>query len=234
MTSEVLFAILRFVARRSEQRALWEALDQWAMKSIAPPPSLTPDLADGTLVAPMPQSGVGFPSIPGVTYNGLMSSRYLLNYCPDFYRTGVMTINPPVITSRMFDNPKNGPIYPTYVPKTDADGNDLTGVRLPDVTVPLATYTGWSLRAGPQAGDGCEGVGQMIPFPKTKADRLASSDPRLSIEERYPSFAMYSAAVRKAVDDMVARRLMLHEDAPAAVSRLLKAGQATGAIPVGK
>ena len=33
---------------------------------------------------------------------------------PDFYRAGIMTINPPAITPPMFDNPKNGPIYPTY------------------------------------------------------------------------------------------------------------------------
>jgi hypothetical protein len=206
-------------------RALWEALDQWVTKGVAPPPSATPHLADGTLVAPLPQSGEGFPKIPGVTYNGLKSTRYLLNYGPDFYKTGVMTINPPAITPPMFDNPKNGPIYPTYVPKTDADGNDLGGIRLPDLTVPLATYTGWSLRAGPQSGDGCEGAGQMIPFAKTKADRLASGDPRPSIEERYPSFEAYSAAVTKAVDDLIARRLMLPEDSPAVLSRLLKAGQ---------
>ena len=98
-----------------------------------------------------------------------------------------MTVNPPVITPPMFDNPKNGKIYPTYVPKTDADGNDIAGVRLPDVTVPLATYTGWALRAGAQAGDGCEGAGQMIPFAKTKAERMASGDPRPSVEERYSS-----------------------------------------------
>ena len=165
-----------------------------------------------------------------MTYTGLKSTRYLLNYGPDFYKTGIMTINPPVITPPMFDNPRNGKIYPTYVPKTDADGNDIAGVRLPDVTVPLATYTGWSLRAGPQAGDGCEGAGQMIAFPKTKADRLASGDPRLSIEERYPSFSVYSAKVRAAVEEMVAKRLMLPEDAQAAIARLLKAGQATGAI----
>ena len=75
---------------------------------------------------------MGFPTIPGVTYTGLKSSRYLMNYGPDFYRTGIMTINPPAITPPMFDNPKNGPIYPTYVPKTDEDGNDIAGIRLPD------------------------------------------------------------------------------------------------------
>ncbi len=214
------------------QRALWEALDQWSTKGVAPPPSMVPRLADGTLVPALPQSGVGFPKIPGVTYTGLKSTRYLLNYGSDFYKTGIMTINPPVITPPMFDNPLNGPIYPTYVPKTDADGNDIAGIRLPDVTVPLATYAGWSLRAGAQANDGCEGSGQMVAFPNTKADRMASGDPRLSIEERYPSFSAYDKAVRAAVDDFVAKRFMLREDAQAALNRMLRAGQATGAIKV--
>ena len=212
------------------QRALWEALDLWSTKGVAPPSSSIPHLADGTLVPALPQKAVGFPKVPGVTYTGLKSTRYLLNYGPDFYRTGIMAINPPVITPPMFDNPKNGPIYPTYVPKTDEDGNDIAGIRLPDVTVPLATYTGWSLRGGAQANDGCEGTGQMIAFPKTKTDRLASGDPRLSVEERYPSFSMYAAMVKNAVEDMVTKRLMLREDAQPAIDRLLRAGQATGAI----
>jgi hypothetical protein len=212
------------------QRALWEALDLWSTEGVAPPPSSVPHLEDGTLVPALPQSAVGFPTIPGVIYTGLKSTRYLLNYGPDFYDTGIMTINPPAITPPVFDNPKNGPIYPTYVPKTDEDGNDIAGIRLPDVTVPLATYTGWSLRDGVHSNDGCEGAGQMIAFPKTKADRLASGDPRLSVEERYPSFSVYGAMVKNAVEDMVTKRLMLREDAQPAVDRLLRAGQATGAI----
>jgi hypothetical protein len=212
------------------QRALWEALDLWSTEGVAPPPTSVPHLADGTLVPALPQSAVGFPTIPGVTYTGLKSTRYLLNYGPDFYRTGIMTINPPAIVPPMFENPKNGPIYPTYVPKTDEDGNDIAGIRLPDVTVPLATYTGWSLRGGAQANDGCEGAGQMIAFPKTKAERLASGDPRLSVEERYPAFSVYAAKVKNAVDDMVAQRLMLPEDSQPAIDRLLRAGQATVAI----
>jgi len=213
-------------------RALWEALDQWSTAGVAPPPSLVPRLADGTLVAAIPQSGVGFPSIPGVTYTGLKSTRYLLNYGPDFYKTGIMTINPPLITPPIFDNPKNGRIYKTYVPKTDADGNDLAGIRLPDLAVPLATYTGWSLRAGAQANDGCEGSGQMVPFPKTKAERLESGDSRLSIEERYPSFSVYYSAARNAIEGMVAKRLMLREDVRSSLGRLVQAGQATGVIKI--
>ena len=112
----------------------------------------------------------------------------------------------------MFDNPRNGPIYPTYVPKTDGDGNEIAGIRLPDVAVPRATYTGWALRAGSHANDGCEGAGQMIPFPKTKAERLAAGDPRLSIEERYLSPAAYTERVENAIEALVAKRLMLRED----------------------
>jgi hypothetical protein len=211
-------------------RALWDDLDQWSTKAIVPPPSRVPRLADGTLVPALPQSVEGFPRIPGVTYTGLKATRYRLNYGPDFERTGVMTINPPKVAQPMFDNPKNGPIYPTYVPRTDADGNDIAGVRLPDVAAPLATYTGWSLRAGAQANDGCEAAGQMIPFAKTKAERIAAGDPRLSIEERYPSLGAYAAAVRKSVEDLVAQRLMLPEDAQPAVDRLRGAGKATGAM----
>ncbi len=94
----------------------------------------------------------------------------MLDYGPGFYETGIASIHPPLITPPYQDNPLNGPIYPSYVPRTDDDGNDIAGVRLVDVTVPLATYTGWALRAGPQADDGCEpgkncqlGRGDIVP-----------------------------------------------------------------------
>jgi len=209
------------------QRALFLALDEWTHGAL-PPPSRVPRLADGMLANPRPQSAVGFPSIPGVTYTGLKTTRYLLDYGPGFYTTGIATINPPLITPPYQDNPLNGPIYPSYVPKTDSDGNDIAGVRLPDVTVPLATYTGWGLRSGPQANDGCEATGQYIPFAKTAAERLATGDPRPSIEERYPSFGNYYAAVKNAIDKLVKDRLMLCEDADDAQARLLDAGLAAG------
>jgi hypothetical protein len=209
---------------------LFLALDEWSVAGTMPPPSQVPLLADKTLVA---APATGFPAIPGVTNNGLKTTRYLLSYGPNFYSTGIASVNPPLVTAPYQDNPANGPIYPSFVPKTDSDGNDIAGVRLPDVTVPLATYTGWALRARAQAGDGCEGSGQYIPFAKTKAERMASGDPRPSIEERYQSFAQYSSAVRKAVDDLVARRLMLREDVESNVARLLQAGRATGAIKDG-
>ena len=185
------------------------------------------------MAPPLPQSRVGFPNIPGVTYTGLKTTRYLFNFggdlhTPDFYDTGIMTINPPVITMPYEDNPANGPIYPSFVPTTDRDGNDIAGIRLPDVSVPLATYTGWALRSGVWANDGCEGSGQYIPFPQTAADRISTGDPRLSVEERYPTYRHYAEKVTDAIDDLVRERLLLCEEATTQQSRLLTAGEAAG------
>jgi hypothetical protein len=218
------------------QRALFVALDEWSTIGTPPPPSRVPRFADGTLVPPLPQSAVGFPNIPGVTYTGLKTTRYLRDYGSNSYYDGgpfggVPVFNPPIVSTPYEDNSANGPIYPSFVPKTDSDGNDIAGVRLPDVTVPLATYTGWALRAGPQADDGCENAGQYIPFARTQADRIAAGDPRQSIEERYPSFGEYHSAVMRAIDDLVKDRLMLCEDADEAQARLLQSGLDAG-VPV--
>jgi hypothetical protein len=215
------------------QRALWEDLDQWSTQGVAPPPSQVPVLKDGTLVPPPPVGNGLYVGTPGVTYTGLKTTRYRFNYGPNFYATGIPTINPPVIIVPYEDNPENGPIYPSYVPKVDSDGNDIAGIRLPELTVPLATYTGWGLRSGVWANDGCESSGQYIPFEATKAQRIAAGDPRPSVQERYPSFAMYRAAVMNAIDNLVKDRFMLCEDTEAVYARLLQAGLAAG-VPAPK
>jgi len=202
------------------QRAVCIALDKWATAGMLPPASQVPKLSDGTLVKP-DQTTTGFPQIPGVAYSGFKTTRYLLNYGPNFYTTGIPTINPPVFAAPYQDNPANGPIYPSFVPKTDADGNDIAGLRLPEVQVPLATYTGWALRAAPHNNDGCEGSGQYIPFPKTKADRLESGDPRLSIEERYGNFETYSSRLQDAINGLVRSGFLLPVDAEAALKKNL-------------
>jgi hypothetical protein len=212
------------------QRALFTALDKWVTAGTPPPPSQYAKLGDGTLVKPE-QALTGFPSIPGVTYSGFKTTRYLLNYGPNFYTTGIPTINPPTFTPPYQDNPANGPIYPSFAPKTDADGNDIAGVRLPEVQVPLATYTGWALRAAPHGNDGCEASGQYIPFPKTKADRLASGDPRLSIEERYGNFDTYSLLLRNAINGLVQSGLLLPSDAEAALNKNLENVVKNGLLP---
>jgi hypothetical protein len=220
------------------QRALFIALDEWATKGKEPPRSRVPKLRDGTLVPPLPQAGMGFPNIPSpftdipgpfVTYTGLKTTRYHFDYGLDFYETGIATVNPPVFpftTPSYQDDRGNGPIYPSFIPKTDSDGNDIAGVRLADVTVPLATYTGWALRRDAQASDGCEANGQFIPFAMTEAQRGA--DPRPSVATRYPTFAAYHAKVRRALNDMVSDRLLLCEDAGFEETRLMRAGVTRG------
>jgi len=225
------------------QRALFIALDEWATEGRKPPKSRVPKLKDGTLVPPQPQSGMGFPNIPSpfadgpgplVTYTGLKTTRYHFDYGLNFYETGIATVNPPLFpftTPSYQDNPGNGPIYPSFIPKTDGDGNDIAGVRLADVTVPLATYTGWALRQGAQASDGCEANGQFIPFAKTEADRVKTNDPRPSVEARYKTFADYHGKVRSALEEMVSDRLLLCEDAGFEEARLMQAGVTRGVPP---
>jgi Alpha/beta hydrolase domain len=155
-----------------------------------------------------------FPHIPGVTYNGLISSGDLFDFGP-LFEQGILTILPPVLV---------GTSYPVFVPKTDADGNDIAGIRLPEVAVPLATYTGWGVRAAAFAGDDlCDAAGQKIDFLQTKSERLATGDPRLSIEERYPNHRQYVREVAHAAKRLHRRGLLLEED----VQRYIKDAEAS-------
>ena len=182
-------------------RALLLDLDEWVSSGKQPPESRMPRQADGTLVPPLPQAAEGFPNIPGVKYNGRMHTGDRLDFGPEFDR-GVLTKLPPAIV---------GTPYPTLVPKTDADGNDVAGIRLPEIAVPVATYTGWALRA--DAGDdGCDASGQKIDFAATRTARLASGDPRPSLEERYPTHENYVTSVTRAANELQNQRLLLDED----------------------
>lgn len=182
-------------------RALLAVLDDWVSRGSAPPPSMVPRVADGTLVSPA-QNAVGFPHIPGVAYNARLHTGDLLDFGPDLGR-GLTTTLPPVML---------GAPYPALVPKTDADGNVLAGIRLPDVAVPVATYTGWNLRKNPPQ-EGCDAAGMMLPFARTRAERLANGDPRPSLAERYRDHAAYVQAVAAAAGHLRDQRLLLPEDA---------------------
>ena len=199
-------------------RALLVALDEWVSTGEKPPASRVPLRANGTLVPSLPQDdagrdrhhhgrhhqdAVGFPRIPGVIYNGLMTTGDLFDYGP-FFDDGLLTILPPVLV---------GSPYPALVPKTDSDGNDVAGVRLPEVAVPLATFTGWGLRAPAFGGDDlCDAAGQKIDFYQTRNERLAAGDPRPSIEERYPTHWTYVKEVTRAAKRLGRERFLLDED----------------------
>jgi hypothetical protein len=100
------------------------------------------------------------------------------------------------------------------VPQVDADGNDLPGVRTPQVEVPLATFTGWNLRLpGCAENDLASLNGSYLPFAKTADERSASGDPRPALQERYRSKAHYVRAIAMAAQRLVEQRLLLEEDA---------------------
>jgi hypothetical protein len=211
-------------------RALFVALDEWVTKGATPPKSQVPgpgtrvySVPVGNGVGIVPQDELGWPSIPGVAYSGLITVRHLFNFGARF-DDGIMDINPPNFS---------GPVYPSYVSRVDADGNEIAGIRLPAVAAPIATTTGWALRSaafggGPAGGnmDGRESSGQEIAFKATKAERLASGDPRKSLEERYKDHAGYVKAVAKEARKLEERRLLL----PADVQRYIDAAQASSVL----
>jgi hypothetical protein len=137
---------------------------------------------------------VGFPRIPGFDYAARMARPTVIN-------AAVMP-------------PAKGAAYPVFVPKTDADGRDIAGIRLPTLEAPVATHTGWNLRkAGFSEGELCDNNGSMIPFAATREERLMNGDPRLSLAERYPHEGDRAAAIAKAAQRLVRDRLLLEEDA---------------------
>jgi hypothetical protein len=187
-------------------RALLVALDAWVSAGKTPPASRVPRSSKGTLLSSLPQAKMGFPSIPGVTYNGLTRTGDLFDFGP-LLDQGILTVLPPTLL---------GTPYTVLVPKTDDDGNDVAGIRLPSVAVPTATYTGWALRAAAFAGDDlCDASGQQIAFLRTKAERLAAQDPRRSLAERYPTHVRYVKRFARAAKRLQHQRLLLPEDARA-------------------
>jgi hypothetical protein len=172
---------------RWAQRGLLAALDAWVRHGTEPPPSRHPTLAEGTLVA---HRDFSFPRIPGVQWP---------LFVPAGYRADV---------------PGPYSALPFLLPKVDEDGNEMAGIRLPQQAVPLATLTGWQFRA--------EGIGSPrtllamagahIPFPRTRAERERSGDPRLSVEERYGNREEYLRRVQEVGNRLAQERYLLPGD----------------------
>jgi hypothetical protein len=187
-------------------RAMLVALDRWVSSGQEPPPSRYPRLADGTLVD-LDTFRSSFPQLPGVNLPQDYYRPARLDFGPRFHTQGIADMVPS----------KAGTPYRTLVPAVDADGNELAGIRLPDVAVPLGTYTGWNLRA---AACGAEGTlagleGMYLPFASTSAQRRERRDPRPSVAERYPTRDVYLARMTDAVLDLKVQGFLLAEDAAA-------------------
>jgi hypothetical protein len=172
---------------RWAQRGLLAGLDAWVRNGTEPPASKHPRLKDGTLVH---RDYIKFPAIPGIKWP---------TNVPGSYRVDVP-----------------GPIsqLPFLVPQVDADGIDIAGIRLPEEAVPLSTDTGWAFRGEKMGAPDTliAMIGSYIPFPATRAERLRTRDPRMSIMERYGSRAEYLRRVQEAANKLVQERYLLKDD----------------------
>jgi hypothetical protein len=180
-------------------RALLLAMNRWVKDGVAPPASRHPRLADRSLVA---AADVAFPRIPGVA-------------SPRALTAGPRAANPLVAHDGA------GRPLALLVPQVDDDGNERSGIRLPDIAVPLATYTGWNFRnASIGAPDELVSLlGASIPFPATRAAREKTHDPRRAIEERYRSKDDYLAQCETAAEALVKEGYLLIDDVPRILQR---------------
>jgi len=188
-------------------RSMIANMDTWIRNGTAPPPSSYPHISDSTLV---PLAEYAFPHLPGVNIPHEANTGERLDFGPAF-RRGILTLQPPRV----------GPAFHVLVPQVDADGNERDGVRLPEITVPLATITGWNLR-DPSIGAPGERVSfeaSYIPFARTAEDRKRINDPRPSIAERYTSEDDYLRRYTQALDQLIKQRWILPEDRDAFLTR---------------
>ena len=193
------------------------ALREWVMHGTPPPASVWPLMRDKNLVEPT-MKAMGFPKgIPGIPESIFRPENFVFpvmdyDWGPEYDHSeanGVPTNAPPPILN----------VIKMLVPRVDQDGNEIGGIPTVLNDAPLGTYLGWNITAGPgdaqyegrpfHAGQICNYVGGMVPFAKTKAQRMANKDPRPSLEERYGTHAGYVAAVKKAADNASCKGYLL-------------------------
>jgi hypothetical protein len=181
-------------------RAMIANMDAWVRNGTAPPPSRYPHIADGTLV---PLAKLHFPAIPGVALPVSAAEGWDLDFGSN-WRGGILSLQPPVVDAD----------YPTLVPQVDSDGNDLGGVRLPEIVVPLATYTGWNLRAASLGApsERTAFLGSFVPLHRTTAEASAAHDPRTAAGARYKNYEDYRVGFERALDDLIKDRYVLAGD----------------------
>ena len=194
---------VNFAQQRWVTRALLLDLDDWT-RGTEPPSSQYPMMSKGELV---PLDDVRFPKVPSFPFATYMPRVWRMDYGPEYQTTRVISIEPP----------RAGEAYRVLVPQVNADGNDVSGIRLPELAVPLGTYTGWNVTI-PQLrelGYLSGLVGGFEPFARTKEQRSTNGDSRPSIAERYTGRPDYLDKVKQVADDLVRQRFLRVEDVPA-------------------
>lgn len=188
-------------------RAFLVNLDDWVTRGVEPPPSAFPRLADGTAITREAALGQ-FESIPGLA---LLDAAAL----PRLRR---LDLGPDAVDGVGRLPATTGEPYPSFVSAIDVDGNEVTGIRVPDISTPVATHTGWEPRHPETGGAGqfLDMMGTSLPFAPTAAER-AADDPRRAVAERYRDREDYVRQARAAAEQLAAERYILAEDVDLAV-----------------
>ncbi len=201
-----LLHFANFAEQRWVTRALLLDLDDWVRSAKEPPPSQYPMISKGQLVS---REAVRFPKTAQFAFPEYMPQVWQMDYGPEFAKNGIISNEPPTL----------GAAYPVLVPQVDEDGNDLGGVRSPELEVPLGTYTGWNVHV-PELRDlhYLAGLwGSFEPFARTPKDR--AGDGRRSVARRYRDRDDYLDHVERAARELVRQRLMLSRDVDAVMDR---------------
>jgi hypothetical protein len=197
-------------------RALWVALERWVTAGTAPPPSANPSVTDRTAVfiptgakinelgiGFVPRADVGYPGLPNSidTFSGLVSVRNVWSFGPRFDQ-GVLDTVPAAPT---------GAFYKASVPVVDANGNDASGIILPELVALLGSNFGWNVRSPKYGGsadfsDGCESAGSFVPFALTEASKLPG-DSRPSLETLYGNKSTWVARRAAAAQAQLSEQL---------------------------
>lgn len=182
-------------------RALLADLRNWIVKNEEPPPSEYPSLARATLTS---LENYSFPAVPGVGRPRLIHTPHSFDFRAGYRSRGVIANEPPPV----------GGSYAVLVPQSDKSGNDMGGVRMPEISCALGSFTGWNLRDA-SAGNSeylLSQAGSYIPLPWTGEDRRPGGDPRPAVKQRFANKAEYRACVEQKVSELIDRRLLLPSD----------------------
>lgn len=184
-------------------RALLSHLDAWVTLERAPPPNRYPLISDGTLIAAEAYREA-FPDAAFMRTPNAPLTPPRLDHGPRFAEEGIADRVPP----------RPGEPYTTLVPSPNEDGQDLAGIRLPDLEAPLGTYTGWNPNNAETGAPNrlSRWSGSFIPFARTVTERQARSDPRPAITERYISRDDYVSTFAEATLSLASDELILGFD----------------------
>ncbi len=198
------------VSEAPVERALVPALESWITKNTTPPASQYPTVAAGTLVAPT-AAAIGFPILTSATVPNIAATT-----AQSLNAIFAGSINQLAVTdySKAVPVPNLSKIYTILVPKVDKNGNEIAGILMPEMSVPVATYAGWNIRGAYHSlGEGCSSTGSSIQLPLTAAAAQAAGDSRAPLSNLYLGRSDYIRQFSAATDALVARGFLTNLDA---------------------